>query len=1326
MSYTLSILGQPALTGPDGPIRYSATKALALVWYLAAQPENAFSRSHLTTLLWPDDSESDGRNRLNTTLSRLRQALPVFPVRQNGDMLQWDRTAPVALDTLRFLDLTRPLGLDNGGSQNPAAPGQRQPLTEAVALWRGPLLHGFSPSFSSTYEEWLEAERNHWERRILEALARLVQVGEGLCAWDRVINHAQQALSIDPLQERFHRWLMIAYYQSGERAAALNQYTLCAQVTEQQLGTSPDPITLALRDQIVRGDLERLPLRSTSLPAPPVEMTAAAEQAGLTPSDVQVLASWSGRSVKEIQQETGFQSMSRFALTDPLTGLYNRHYIDTLMHMEISAGHSPLLVLLDMQGLRRINDHLGYERGDAVLQACAAYFQEELPGSVVARVGGGGFAALFLNKPAEEVLSLVQQVISSLPQALVIPDLHGAIQFAAGVAAYPTDGTDPQSLYRAAAGAVYLAKRQRIRRVQLAREVSDVSPLSDPRTPELSAALAGREQLWERLQSLMAAAEAGHGCMVTLEGPIGAGKSRLLTDLADSARFNGWRVAQISPDMVDGPYLPISACLQQLTGKPPQFKDGVDAYPQVNAVVNQLLAAIAEGPPVLICIDKLHEASNLTALALVQLGWYIGKSRALLVMGIQSGANEVFDWTSLQIVGMATDRLVREQLAGLDLNSTRRLAIGLLGSVISAPTVRLLHETTGGNPLHITQVIKAWNESGVLSPGPQGWTADFASASSAPRDLFQALVWRVRQLEPAVQETLGLAAVLGRQFRPRELRMLSGNNMEELILLLSRAVEEQFISPVGPDLMRFTHPIIQEAAYSNLSPVTRRVAHGLAGMLLVEAGTASAAELARHFDAVGSPERSFAYHVAAGEEAAARFGYAAARYHLSRAWHSLPEAGVDTEVWRSRLALQLCRVAQAAGDLRTAAETCQEALQLFPDMPPDETLAILLQFSEVVLASGDEKGLKTALARAEGLPVDGSDPLDQLRIRALKARARLMTQADEASLIEVLQLAQEAETLGAYTLEGLLYSEAARVMTQLGQPRPNVAEMGARAVMRLPVGSGPAAPLVRLTAALLVHSTDEALHYMEQALEAAVLSGEVALWPQILHMIGRLERASGSWANARRCFEASLLVATRNGRVPQRCETMGELGLLLAWMGEEAESIALVSTALDVALGQGLTHVAANARVRLARCLVILRQPKEALRLLAAAESDWKSPSLEHRLVRLDAWIQSGDLTRALAEGAVLPRPHGEWQVYHALLLGQLAQRQGRPAEALRWLNQALAQAERPFIEQYEIAHAYAEQAYALRSLGDTDTAEQRLTTARTLLERIGLHDSFI
>lgn len=252
------VLGEPTVAAGDGSVPPLALRGRALLWYLAAQPGRAFSRAHLASLLFENADPALARHNLASVLSRLHAALPVSPLRVTRETVAWDDRADVEVDALRFLELTdgagrnpAPAGTPPGSTGGPAN-ASRARLAEAVALWRGPFLAGFELPDSDAYEEWLRAERQVWERRVVAALARLAQGAEAARDWTELSSRAREALAVDPLDERFHRWLMRALRESGDRAGALRQYEALGSLLREELGVEPSPETVALRDAIAR------------------------------------------------------------------------------------------------------------------------------------------------------------------------------------------------------------------------------------------------------------------------------------------------------------------------------------------------------------------------------------------------------------------------------------------------------------------------------------------------------------------------------------------------------------------------------------------------------------------------------------------------------------------------------------------------------------------------------------------------------------------------------------------------------------------------------------------------------------------------------------------------------------------------------------------------------------------------------------------------------------------------------------------------------------------------------------------------------------------
>jgi diguanylate cyclase (GGDEF)-like protein len=161
--------------------------------------------------------------------------------------------------------------------------------------------------------------------------------------------------------------------------------------------------------------------------------------------------------------------LERQALYDPLTDLPNRRLLMERLRQDLAFahrhGHLGALAFLDLDRFKTINDSLGHQVGDALLRAAATRLAAELAeGDTAARLGGDEFVVLFaeLSRDPVEAAHLARQGAEQIRLALSAPypigdrELHVGVSI--GIALYPTDGDDPDSLLRAADTAMYRSK----------------------------------------------------------------------------------------------------------------------------------------------------------------------------------------------------------------------------------------------------------------------------------------------------------------------------------------------------------------------------------------------------------------------------------------------------------------------------------------------------------------------------------------------------------------------------------------------------------------------------------------------------------------------------------------------------------------------------------------------------------------------------------------------------------------------------------------------------------------------------------------------------
>jgi diguanylate cyclase (GGDEF)-like protein len=154
------------------------------------------------------------------------------------------------------------------------------------------------------------------------------------------------------------------------------------------------------------------------------------------------------------------------SLSDPLTGLYNRRFLDDALQREVARAQRsklPLTVLMvDVDHFKRFNDTFGHEAGDIALRAIGRLLREHFRLSDHrCRYGGEEFTVIMPDAPlegarkrAEELREAAERLeISQSGQAL------GPITLSLGLATMPAHGTTPQALLEAADAALYQAKQ---------------------------------------------------------------------------------------------------------------------------------------------------------------------------------------------------------------------------------------------------------------------------------------------------------------------------------------------------------------------------------------------------------------------------------------------------------------------------------------------------------------------------------------------------------------------------------------------------------------------------------------------------------------------------------------------------------------------------------------------------------------------------------------------------------------------------------------------------------------------------------------------------
>jgi adenylate cyclase len=452
--------------------------------------------------------------------------------------------------------------------------------------------------------------------------------------------------------------------------------------------------------------------------------------------------------------------------------------------------------------------------------------------------------------------------------------------------------------------------------------------------------LVGREKERARLRKLLDAVTPQRGAAIVVEGEAGMGKSRLLADLAAQAPTAGFvctwvdnvsygtrepyrfgrAMAQAVADEHGTDSGSLARRLLFTDDTPPEqarvwagavaaiardaaFSGWEEEAPLVPGEPAAVAAAIREmatrymtrllevSGPRIIFIDDLHWLDPSSAGLIDEIVRMTRTAPLMVVIGARPGPSAAP--TSLEA-------LEHIRLKGLDEGETRELAATVAGTEIHESDARSLHERTAGNPLFITETVRALLEDpSTKAPAGRLGLGDGSSGKGMPMTLRALLGARIDALSEKARTVLRVASVIGVTFREPIVAEVFGERVEREIY--ERLGEASLIVAVdGTGGWRFSHPLIHDAAYSGLLGSSRRRLHArVADLLDTPSGRGAIGAVARHRAAAGDGARAVPLLADAAEEALAVGAQAEAASFWTTA-ADLLGAGETADAYRQR------------------------------------------------------------------------------------------------------------------------------------------------------------------------------------------------------------------------------------------------------------------------------------------------------------------------------------------------------------------------------------------------------------------------------------------
>lgn len=546
------------------------------------------------------------------------------------------------------------------------------------------------------------------------------------------------------------------------------------------------------------------------------------------------------------------------------------------------------------------------------------------------------------------------------------------------------------------------------------------------------APLVGRGAELAALTAALEAAASGTGSVQVVAGESGVGKTRLTQAAQAAAARRGFAcaVGRAFPVESGTPYalfadafVPMLRALapgelqvlsrgavEELAalfpvlgaeGAATRLADGPGLKPRLHDAFRQLLQRLAQRTPTLVVLENLQWADPSSFELLHFVGRAAAAHRLVLLCTyneVQAETNPMLRETerSLRSLGL----LERHLLPPLTRDQTGELLEAQFG-VAAAPVAAFLdrlHERTRGNPFFIEETLKALVAAGRLRQVDGRWVGWEVDPLELPHSIRDALRARYDRLSPVAQDVVIAASVVGAEVPHALLERIVPGGRAALLAAVEDLLRERVLEEVdGSDGLRyaFTHPLLQEVLYQQLSRARVRELHGLVAEALEalhgDAALQHADALAVHFLRAGAAAhsgRACRYLTAAGEQALARGAAREAAESLGAAL-AIAERG-DDEALAERLTDLLARARHRLGDYAEATRLWAGALARAVPLGDHARVARLeRQLGVAALRRGDAADALRHHDRGVEAAVRAADPALEASLRLARSTALL-------------------------------------------------------------------------------------------------------------------------------------------------------------------------------------------------------------------------------------------------------------------------------------------------------------------------------------------------
>jgi ABC-type oligopeptide transport system substrate-binding subunit len=497
--------------------------------------------------------------------------------------------------------------------------------------------------------------------------------------------------------------------------------------------------------------------------------------------------------------------------------------------------------------------------------------------------------------------------------------------------------------------------------------------------------LIARERELKEAQQIWQRAVKGEGQVLLISGEPGIGKTRFVRELMAQTRFTGAQVL-LGECYAEGgaPYAPLAQMIQAALPSPasggglgggssqsliadlltiapalrvnyPDVPPNPPLEPQAEQQrifehVVAFLAGLSDRAPVLLVVDDAHWADSATLALLRHVARRSRQLRLLMILTYREIELDEARPFNTVLLDLNRERLTtRLKLTRFDRDQTRALLATLLQQEITADLLEGVYRETEGNPFFIEEVCKELVEAGSLCCTNGHWQLAGLDQIEIPQNVKLTIQARVNKLPDQTQDTLRLAAVLGREFDFDTLQAMSDLDEDALIDALDIAQHAQLIgeAPRGTGratrgvAFAFAHALIPTTLHESLSGLRRQRLHRRAAQAIERIATDRienfAAQLGRHYAQAGEGERAIGYLLQAGDQARRVYAYEEAIEHYQQALAFLKEQGTIGLARAARTAMNLGTLQHTLFNFDRSRAAFQEAFELWQRVKEAQT-----------------------------------------------------------------------------------------------------------------------------------------------------------------------------------------------------------------------------------------------------------------------------------------------------------------------------------------------------------------------------------------------------